>query len=219
MAGIKSLRFGSTSSGTNFAISPAPSHNEGDTLVIVGFVFGSGAAAPTASGFTTVHNDYDGNFGVLVAVKEATASEPSSYTVSWSGGAAEGWGYALSLDEVMDIANAVGDSVLELVNSTAAIAVPSLAAVGDGLLMAAASVGQLLTTMTPPSGMTEEDDRQVNSSNTVSLAILDGVGNPTGAREFTRANTLSRREAGVALHLPALGGTGFTGFGIPMGIA
>lgn len=157
-----------------------------------GFVTPTGLTAQLASG---------GNSATLL-VKVAGASEPATYTHSWTSGTSGAWvGLAVS-----NIATTWQDVVAELVGSTADTnhVMPSVdPAKTEGLLLTAAAadnpgVGLVLTYNGTPAGMTKQVER--STGNTAAAALFTQAlanADPTGAK--TAVASTATRYAGFSV--------------------
>ncbi|HET7168477.1 MAG TPA: Ig-like domain-containing protein, partial [Candidatus Limnocylindrales bacterium] len=201
------ITFRSASSADNATatslVIPAPAGAvSGDVLVAAVSVRGGPTITPPA-GWTLVRQDINAStMRQALFVHVAGGSEPSSYTFTLSNAQSAAGGIVAYSG--VDPANPVDVHGGQVNAASTSITAPSVTTTGPDRVLVAFFGTPALTSMTPPSGMTERYDEAVPSTNTykVTSAAADGgaaSAGATGTRVAVAANSAANIGQLVAL--------------------
>lgn len=177
-------------SGTGSVVVTAPTHNSSpplpDQIVAIMMTRDQGVTWSLPSGFSLLEqqdHSLDSLLSGAVAVKEATGSEPASYTFSHDGA---GLGVGVVLLSIQDSAGVAFSDMAEDTGFNATQTSPSVTPTAAGNLILRASLAEREGTTTPyiapPSGFTEVTELR-SSVNRIEIEVSSAAAtdtNPTG---------------------------------------
>lgn len=176
---------------------PVPSGTQnGDGLILALAVRGgSGTTVSTPAGWTLILTQNQSTGVRLAIFRRIAASEPASYTVSWTGGSFDADG-AIYAAQNVDALNLVEASNSQGNAASTSVAAPSITTTSANTLLLFIGAAQGGPTWTPPGGETERADVQSGGTNKISLTIAEETLASAGATG-TRTATISSSQQSV----------------------